>query len=35
LAVQPLAIDGAEVAVNRYFLSHPLCGRPHNGCYVV
>jgi SAM-dependent methyltransferase len=25
LGVSPLAIDGAEVPVNRYFLNHPLC----------
>ena len=32
LGVAPLAIEGAEVAINRYFLKHGLCGGPHNGC---
>jgi adenine-specific DNA methylase len=31
LATGPKAVEGVEVAVNRYFLNHPLCGLPHNG----
>jgi hypothetical protein len=31
LHVAPLAIDGAQIPVNRYFLAHPLCGPPHKG----
>lgn len=27
LGIAPLEIDGAEVAVNRYFRNHPLCGQ--------
>jgi adenine-specific DNA methylase len=35
LSVAPLAIEGADIPINRYFHHHPLCGGPHNGCYVV
>ncbi len=34
LGIAPLAIEGMDIPVNRYFLNHPLCGPPHNGCYV-
>ena len=35
LGIAPLAIEGAEIPINRYFLNHPKCGRPHFGCCVV
>ncbi len=28
----PFTIDGTEVPINRYFVRHPLCGRPHKRC---
>ncbi len=34
LQIAPIAIEGTDFPINRYFVNHPLCGGPHKGCYV-